>query len=145
MHRSSRRGTIGPMADLDDECKHGLPPGTCTYCTGKETTAHPGVSQGGGHPQKLDTPESVEKYRNRYPGDREATFDAYVEVFFRYSGARSFPGGWTSFSRCANAEPALVQDEPRLVRWAEELMRSAGYEADDSGRPGKGRRWVKIS
>lgn len=28
---------------------------------------------------------------------------------------------------------------------AEELMRLAGYEADDSGRPRKGRRWVKVA
>lgn len=133
------------MPNLDDECKHGLPPGTCTYCTGKETTATHGGSRDGGDQEKLDTPGSMEKYRSRYPGDREATFDAYVEVFFRVSGARSFPGGWTAFSRCANAEPALVQQEPNLVRWAEELMRSAGYDADDSGRPGKGRRWIRNS
>jgi hypothetical protein len=71
------------MADFDDECKHGLSPRTCSYCTSKETTAQPGGSWGGGPPQRLDTPESVEKYRDRYPGDREATFDAYVEVFFK--------------------------------------------------------------
>jgi hypothetical protein len=70
------------------------------------------------------------------------TFDAYVRVFFGTSAARAFPGGWTHFSRCANAEPALVAKEPDLVALAENLMRSSGYEADDSGRPSKGRRWT---
>ena len=133
-----------PMPDLDEECKHGLPLGTCTYCSGKETAARSQGTHGGGLQRTLDTPESVETYRDRYPGEREATFDAYVEVFFRHTGAGSFPGGWTHFSRCANAEPALLRDEPDLVHRAEDLMRLAGYEADDSGRPGKGRRWVKV-
>jgi hypothetical protein len=89
----------------------------------------------------LDSPQALEKYRSRYLPDRESTFEAYVEVFFRLSGARDFPGGWTMFSRCANAEPALVRDEPSLVTRAEELMRAAGYECDDSGRPRRGRTW----
>jgi hypothetical protein len=107
------------MADVDnDECKHGLPLGACSLCSGKESTLKASGSRGGGSQQSLDTPDSVETYRKRYPGDREATFDAYVEVFFRLSGARNFPGGWTHFSRCANAEPALVREEPALVHVA---------------------------
>ncbi len=94
-------------------------------------------------PAALDTPAAVERYRALYPGGREATFEAYVDTFFRLSGARNFPGGWTNFSRCANAEPALVTNVPELVRLAEEHMRAGGYEADDRGRPIKGRRWVR--
>lgn len=67
-----------------------------------------------------------------------------MKVFFRIAGACDFSGGWTMFSRCANAEPALARDEPKLVARAEELMRLAGYEADDSGRPKKGRTWHKV-
>lgn len=119
-------------------------PGTCSSC--KEPTGGTARRGGGASGEILDTPASVEKYRDRYPGDREATFEAYVEVFFHGpTGARSFPGGWTAFSRCANAEPALVEQEPKLVARAEELMRLAGYEADDTGRPRKGRRWFKIA
>ncbi len=132
------------MTQLDEECKHGMLLGTCSICSGKDASRTVERSRGGSGPQSLDSPESLEKYRSRYPGDREPTFDAYVEVFFRLSGAREFPGGWTNFSRCANGEPALVQNEPGLVHRAEELMRLAGYQADDSGRPAKGRRWVKI-
>lgn len=132
------------MSAFDDECKHGLPLGMCTYCSGKESTRQGQGQRVGGLQQSLDTPESLEKYRHKYPGNREDTFEAYVEVFFRLSGAGDFPGGWTHFSRCANAEPALVRDEPGLVLRAEQLMRLAGYERDDSGRPNKGRRWVKI-
>lgn len=132
------------MSTVDDDCKHGLLLGTCTLCSVKEVRKRGDGPRSGGMPQTLDTPASVEKYRDRYSGEREATFDAYVEVFFAYSGARSFPGGWTTFSRCANAEPALARDEPALVRRAEELMRLAGYEPDDSGRPAKGRRWITV-
>ena len=95
----------------------------------------------GGSAEALDTPEAIEKYRRLYPGDRESTFDAYVKVFFERPAARSFPGGWSNFSKCANAEPARVRDDPDMVEHAESLMRQAGYEADDSGRPSKGRRW----
>jgi hypothetical protein len=132
------------MSKVEEECKHGLTFG-CTYCSGKEASAGSQTPGAGGEPEPLDTPESLEKYRARYPGDREPTFEAYVEVFFRLSGARDFPGGWTNFSRCANAEPALVRDESALVSGAEELMRVAGYESDDSGRPKKGRRWHRTA
>ena len=131
------------MSDVDDECIHGLALGTCTLCSRREPRRVRQAARGGGLQQSLDTPASVEKYRERYPGDREGTFDAYVEVFFSMSGARDFPGGWTNFSRCANAEPALTRDAPDLVQRAEDLMRLAGYEADDSGRPRKGRRWAR--
>lgn len=134
------------MSANDEECIHGLALGTCTHCAAKGTVRRNGQVRGGGPAQPLDTPEAVEKYRSRYVGDRESTFEAYVAVFFSGStSARSFPGGWTNFSRCGNAEPALVRDEPELVRQAEELMRLAGYEADDSGRPAKGRRWVEVT
>jgi len=128
----------------DEWCIHDQLAGTCVICSGKEAGRSTSGSRQGGTSQALDKPEEVEKYRARYPGDREATFEAYVDVFFRLSGARDFPGGWTSFSRCANAEPALVEQEPTLVSRAEGLMRLGGYEADDSGRPHKGRRWVKV-
>jgi hypothetical protein len=48
------------------------------------------------------------------------------------------------FSRCANAEPALVRSDPELVERAQELMRRAGFVVDDSDRArGTGRRWVE--
>jgi len=88
----------------------------------------------------------VERYRDRYPAERQATFDAYKDVFFRLNAARQFPGGWTKFTRCANAEPALVRSESKLVHRAEELMRAGGYELDDSGRSRwHGRRWFKVA
>ena len=131
-----RKGTI-----VEDECIHLLDPETCTICNGKDRPSASGGRRTGGAPERLDSPASVETYRERYGPEREQTFEAYVEVFFRLTGARDFPGGWMMFSRCANAEPALVRDEPKLVARAEELMRNAGYVADDSGRPGKGRIW----
>ena len=126
----------------DDECKHLLPAGTCTICSGKETTLQSTASKIGGSQGALDSPEAIERYRHWYPGDREATFDAYVKVFFDRNEARSFPGGSAKFSSCANAEPAPVRDDPELVAQAESIMLAAGYEPDDSGRPAKGRRWV---
>ncbi len=128
----------------DNYCKHDLPPGTCSICSGRDK---PGTgARGGSHgpSDALDTPEALEKYRPRYLPNRETTFEAYVEVFFRSTAARQFHGGWTMFSRCANAEPKLVATEPKLVARAEEIMRLAGYLADDSGRPNEGRRWLKI-
>jgi hypothetical protein len=68
--------------------------------------------------------------------------DTYKDVYFQTPGG--FPGGWTKFSRCANAEPALAKGEPQLVKRAEDLMRAAAYELDDSERAqGKGRRWYR--
>lgn len=131
------------MAD-DGYCKHDLAAGTCSICSGRDLSTSAGAP-GGSSADVLTSPEAIEKYRERYLPHREATFEAYVEVFFRLSGARSFPGGWTAFSRCANAEPALVRDEPKLVAHAEELMCAAGYEPDDSGRPNAGRRWAKTT
>ena len=83
----------------------------------------------------------VERYRDRYPGEREATFEAYCEVWRADSAVLAQFGGWTTFSRCANAEPACLRDMPERVEAAEEAMRRHGYVADDSGRPGRGRRW----
>lgn len=56
-----------PMTDLDDECKHGPPLGTCTYCSGKETAAQSHGTGGRELQRSLDTPESLETYRDRYP------------------------------------------------------------------------------
>jgi hypothetical protein len=129
------------VSEHDDDCIHDMPPGTCSICKERQSPKPDRGPRGGGIVGTLDTPASVERYRSRYPGDREPTFEAYVKVFF--SRARDFPGGWTYFSRCANAEPALVRDSASHVRRAEEIMTGAGYVADDSGRPGKGRRWWK--
>ena len=153
----------------DDECIHLNDPALCTICNGKDaasrrrpkaapepaakrptaTAAKPTktpstrrVTRTVASTQSLDTPESVEQYRTGYAGDRQDTFDAYVEVFFT-TDARQFPGGWTQFSRCANAEPERKETSPVLVVRAEALMRAAGYVADDTGRPLKGRRWTK--
>lgn len=131
------------MSYEDDECKHELLRGTCSLCSAGPVLGTGRARHAGGSSSTLDSPAALEQYRSRYPGERESTFDAYVEVFFRLSGARSFPGGWTNFSRCANAEPSLVRNEPGLVSRAEDRMRAAGYEADDSGRPSAGRRWMK--
>jgi hypothetical protein len=140
-------GTSGlAVIQHDDECIHGLASGTCSLCArrGGPRSSHR-RQRSGGSPTSLTTPAAVERYRSRYPGAREATFEAYVDVFFRLGAARSFPGGWTAFSRCANGEPALVATEPELVRRAEEPMRVGGYDADDSGRPqGHGRQWLKM-
>lgn len=132
------------MTDFDDECKHGMATGTCSICNAPSASKRSSATRGGGISRSLDSPASLERYRDRYPGDRESTFEAYVEVFFRMEGARAFPGGWTMFSRCGNAEPDLAKNQPDLVSRAEELMRLAGYEADDSGRPSRGRRWLKV-
>ena len=127
----------------DEWCMHDQVLGTCTICSGKDVPTTRSSTRASATAEVLDSPAALEKYRSRYPGDREATFEAYVDVFFRLTGARAFPGGWTALSRCANAEPALVAREPALVARAEELMRAGGYEADDTGRPQKGRRWVR--
>lgn len=90
--------------------------------------------------QSAETEESVEQYRARYPGERAATFEAYVEVFFN-TDARTFPGGFLNFARCASAEPERKATSPALVRRAELLMQDAGYEADDKGVIAGNRRW----
>ena len=151
----------------DDECIHLNDPALCTICNGKDAagrrrapaTAKPAVTPRtvkATKPatssttrvtrtvatQSLDTPESVEEYRSRYADDRQDTFDAYVLVFFN-TDARQFPGGWTHFTRCANAEPERKETAPALVAQAERLMRAAGYVADDTGRPVKARRWYQ--
>lgn len=84
----------------------------------------------------------MNKYRNRYPGEREATFDVYCDLWEADPELRSyFDDGFTTFTRCANAEPACQRDMPEKVARAEEIMRRNGYIADDSGRPGRGRMW----
>src|SRR5438105_309577 len=96
---------------VDDACIHGLLPATCAICRGDESHGGSKGSRSSGSTTELGTPAALEKYRSRYAGNREATFDAYVEVFFRIDAARNFPGGWTKFSRCANGEPSLVEHE----------------------------------
>jgi len=127
----------------EDECIHGLTPSTCSICKHGVDAGTSKSGRSSGSTSQLDTPASLEKYRDRYPGDREPTFEAYVEVFFRIDAARNFPGGWTMFSRCANAEPSLVEKDRALVERAEGIMRAAGYVKDDSGRPRQGRKWWK--
>jgi hypothetical protein len=152
----------------DEECIHLNDPALCTICNGKDAprrrVAAPGpkpatvraarVTPAKPAPtrpstrmkttvmstQSTDTFESVEQYRPRYADDRQETFDAYVLVFFN-TDARTFPGGWVHFARCADAEPERKETAPALVARAEHFMRVAGYEADDSGRPLKARRW----
>ena len=150
----------------DDECIHLNSPALCSICNGRDAAAKRTVkraaapapkravtprtkptsstpSRGVKHSvvptQSSDTEESVEQYRSRYAGDREATFEAYVEVFFN-TDARDFPGGWLSFARCANAEPERKETAPALVRRAERLMSDAGYVSDE-GASVSGRRW----
>lgn len=116
-----------------DECEHGSDPSTCGVC---QRSAAPKPSGGSGRsPGEAGVP-IWEKYRERY-GNRPETFEAYVEVWQRSSGARDFPGGWTAFSRAANAEPAIDAD---LVARAEQLMRLHGYETGPKEH-GVGRRW----
>lgn len=114
-----------------DECEHGSDPSTCGVCRRGARPATVGISVGdaGGVP-------IWEKYRDRY-GNRPETFEAYVDVWQRSSGARDFPGGWTAFSRAANAEPAIDAD---LVARAEQLMVLHSYYAGPK-EPGIGRRW----
>lgn len=133
---------------------HEQPPAFCSICNGrdardKRTTRvpkapaapkAPRATKAAATPSKrlttrvvattsADTEESVEEHRSHYAGDRAATFDAYVEVFFN-TEARNFPGGWLSFSRCANGDPERRATAPALVLRAERLMRDAGYEPD---------------
>jgi len=160
------RDSLAPVSE-DDECIHLNNPALCSICNGRDaaakrtvrraaapapkkvttsktkpTSSTPGrrVTRTVVATQSSDTEESVEQYRSRYAGDREPTFEAYVEVFFN-TDARDFPGGWLAFSRCANAEPERKETAPALVRRAELLMRDAGYVADESGTFAGGRRW----
>ena len=153
---------------MDDECIHLNDPALCTICNGKDAAGRarvrtpaaakppPNVASVPKAPKSstpskrlttkvvattsAETPESVEQYRDRFAEDRQDTFDAYVLVFFN-SDARDFAGGFSNFTRCANAEPERKATSPALVVRAEHFMRDAGYAADDSGRPQKTRRW----
>ncbi len=152
----------------DDECIHLNDPALCTICNGKDalgkrspraTVAKAPVAKRApatkapkpatttrrltttvASTTSADTMESVEQYRDRFAEDRQDTFDNYVLVFFN-TDARTFAGGFLNFTRCANAEPERKATSPALVSRAERYMRDAGYEADDSGRPQKSRRW----
>lgn len=119
----------------DEYCPHDSFPDTCGVCNPPKNPPADRVPGPAGLPAPWTVLRPSSRTRDKYLPEREATFEPYVEVFFRLSGARAFQGGWTMFSRCADAEPALLRDEPTLVARAEELMRLAGYEADDSGRP----------
>ncbi len=65
----------------DQECIHGMTPAWCALCRGtQEKGSRPrGVTT----KDRLDTPESIEKYRDRYSADRQDTFDAYKDVSAR--------------------------------------------------------------
>ena len=152
---------------MEEECIHLNDPALCTICNGKDaagkrstrkpaaaktprTPAAPRAKAAPAASKRLrttvvattsaDTPESVEEYRDRFTEDRQETFDSYVLAFFN-TDARDFPGGFLNFTRCANADPERKETSPALVSRAERIMRDAGYEADDSGRPQKTRRW----
>ena len=155
------------MSDYDDECIHMNTPALCSICNGREAAEKRPVRKAAAaakaagtttkraaspapikrlttrtvSTQSTDTEESVEKYRGKYPGDREATFEAYVDVFFS-SEARDFPGGFFAFSRCANAEAERKETAPALVHRAEQYMTDAGYEASSVGGS---RRWARGS
>lgn len=116
----------------EDECIHGLATGTCRSCSSRfvERRASPSDRSGA----------IWEKYRERY-ATRPETFDAYIDVWRRSSTAQAFVGGWTAFSKAANAEPAV---DPASVSHAEEIMRQFGYESE-AKVPGVGRRWHRAS
>jgi hypothetical protein len=151
----------------DEECIHLMDPALCSICNGKDAKSKPKTrtnvtAHAAPKPRvtrtptpkaptkrlttsvvatrSADTEESVEEYRARYTGERESTFDAYVEVFFN-TDARDFPGGFLAFTRCANAEAERKATAPALVLRAERLMRDAGYESEELGAVGGGRRW----
>lgn len=151
----------------DDECIHLNDPVLCTICNGKDAAGKRTVRKAAAAPsvprpkgtksvptkapskrltttvvstRSADTEETVEQYRSGYSGDRAATFDAYVEVFFN-TEARDFSGGFLAFTRCANADPERKATTPALVARAERLMRDAGYAADRVGTAAVGRRW----
>lgn len=67
-----------------------------------------------------------EQYRDRYR-QRPETFDAYINVWTSNPSARTHFSSWATFSRCGNAEPNKVKEQPHKVRRAEELMKAAGY------------------
>ena len=150
------------------ECIHLNDPVLCTICNGKDAASKRAVRKASVAPtvakprtpkaapirassrrltttivatQSDDTEQTVEQYRSRYSGERAATFDAYVTVFFN-TEARDFPGGFVAFTRCANAEPERKATAPALVARAERLMRDAGYASSYAGIAGGGRRWA---
>lgn len=120
---------------FEGECLHGMPEGTCSLC--KNPAA--GRSRPTGS-RSRSASSDPEQYRVRY-GRRPETFDAYLDVYNRFTGARNFPGGFAKFTQAANAEQAVDRD---LVRRAEELMRLGGYEASEKVA-GLGRRWWRSS
>ena len=83
-----------------------------------------------------------EQYRDRYAAERQATFDAYVDVWLHEPEARRRFSGWALFSQCASAEPAKRRDMPDRVRQAERIMQQAGYEISTPSTRGA-RRWVR--
>lgn len=118
----------------DDLCKHDMLPGSCSACkapAGPAAKKVPAAVRSSGA-------REWEQYRERY-GKRPETFEAYVDVWNRFASARAAFGGWSTFSRAANAEPAMP---PEQVRRAEELMRLGGYEAGPKLQRA-GRRWFR--
>jgi hypothetical protein len=68
-----------------------------------------------------------EQYRDRY-AQKIGTFDAYVDIWQTNRIARQRFGSWSTFSRCANAEPKMVRDHPERVSLAEQILAQEGYE-----------------
>lgn len=82
-----------------------------------------------------------EQYRDRYT-ERPGTFDAYVQVWTTNPSARMHFSSWSTFSRCASAEPKMATEQRHKVKRAEQLMESAGYRIGPSTRRGA-RTWVR--
>lgn len=83
-----------------------------------------------------------EQYRNRFASNRPETFDALVDAWQKDSDARRRFTGWSIFSRCALAEPAMRRDRPHDVARAETIMERAGYEVGPPTTRGA-RRWIR--
>ena len=80
------------------------------------------------------------QYKGRYNA-RPETFNAYEDAWKTVRKVRRFKGGFTGFTRAANAEPSIRKAR---VRRAERLMGKAGY-ASAGKTPGVGRRWHQVA
>lgn len=133
---------------MEIDCRHGLAVGTCSICKAESVGSTRRSPKGS--PLRRSGSESRSarsrrwwpsgaKHSNHQPryNARPETFKAYEDVWKNVRGAKSFKGGWTAFSRAANAEPAMPR---RKVRKAERLMMKGGYVSDEKA-PNVGRRW----
>lgn len=80
-----------------------------------------------------------EQHRDRF-ASRQATFEAYVDVWTRDLDARRKYADWETFARCADADLTMVRKAPDLVRQAELLLSRNGYRLG-SGAGGASRQW----